>query len=161
MLTWLPSLFENNNFARADSLRAFNYFNLGGVLGILAIGLITTKTSLSKPTALFFLISAVTMFYFAYVGGTVLWVANILLFIIGFVFQSSYTAMYTVAARAYPAIIRATGVGWAIGLGRIGGILAPIITGLLVDIGWTIGPLFVFFGTPILLAALLVYTIDA
>jgi len=161
ILTWLPSLFESNNFARADSLRAFTYFTLGSVLGVLALGFITIKTSLSKPIALFFIISALTMFYFAYLGGTELWISYILLFIIGFVFAGGYTAMYTVAARAYPAIIRATGVGWAIGLGRIGGILAPIITGLLVDIGWTIGPLFVFFGTPILLAALLVYTIDA
>lgn len=47
-----------------------------------------------------------------------------------------------------------TAVGWAIGVGRIGAILAPIVAGVLVDAGWTGADLFGLFAIPLFLAVL-------
>jgi len=65
--------------------------------------------------------------------------------------------MYTVVSRSYPSIIRSTGIGWAIGLGRTGAIVAPIIVGILVDrFDWHMFDLFILFACPLALMAILV-----
>jgi AAHS family 4-hydroxybenzoate transporter-like MFS transporter len=37
----------------------------------------------------------------------------------------------------YPSDIRATGAGWALGFGRVGGVLGPLLGGLLLSLGFT------------------------
>jgi MFS family permease len=64
--------------------------------------------------------------------------------------------LYAAAPLLYPAAIRATGMGWAIGIGRIGAILAPLSAGLLVDAGWGTSALYFAFAAPLAVAALLV-----
>jgi len=54
----------------------------------------------------------------------------------------------------YSTANRSTGVGWAIGLGRLGSFVGPFAIGLLVDRGWQIGDSFVALGTAALCAAL-------
>ena len=58
---------------------------------------------------------------------------------IGVFLFGSMVGLYAATPILYPAAIRATGMGWAIGIGRIGAILAPVIAGLLVDRGWGAG----------------------
>ncbi len=54
------------------------------------------------------------------------------------------------AGQLYPPKIRATGTGWGIGIGRIGGILGPSIAGLLLAFHWTPGRLFMLAAFPTL-----------
>ena len=65
--------------------------------------------------------------------------------------------MYAMAARVYPAAVRATGLGWAAGLGRTGAILSPIFAGYLVAANWGMYDLFLLFGIPLFIAAFVVY----
>jgi MFS family permease len=62
--------------------------------------------------------------------------------------------LYAVGPTLYPTAVRATGMGSAIGIGRFGAILAPILSGALLDAGWTPGRLYVLFVVPYLIAAL-------
>ncbi len=57
------------------------------------------------------------------------------------------------AGQIYPPRMRATGVGWGIGIGRIGGVIGPLIAGALVAAGWTPRAVFIAAGLPILLTA--------
>ena len=50
--------------------------------------------------------------------------------------------------------IRTTGMGWAIGIGRLGAILAPLTAGLLVDAGWETAHLYYVFAVPFIGALL-------
>ena len=56
--------------------------------------------------------------------------------------------LYAVTPLLYPAAIRTTGMGWAIGIGRLGAILAPLTAGLLVDAGWATAQLYYVFAVP-------------
>ena len=44
--------------------------------------------------------------------------------------------MNALAAEVYPTAIRSTGVGWALGVGRIGSIIGPLVGGGLLALGW-------------------------
>ena len=65
-------------------------------------------------------------------------------------------ALFAVTRLLYPASIRATGLGWAIGIGRIGAVLAPVTAGLLVDSGWATAHLYYAFAAPFVVALLVV-----
>ena len=56
----------------------------------------------------------------------------------------------------YPAAVRTTGMGWAIGVGRLGAILAPLLAGVLVDGGWQAGQLYYLYAIPLAVAMLAV-----
>jgi len=49
--------------------------------------------------------------------------------------------------------VRTTGLGWAIGIGRVGAIVSPLSVGLLVDGGWQPSWLYVVYALPLVVAA--------
>jgi MFS family permease len=61
----------------------------------------------------------------------------------------------------YPTQIRSTGVGWAIGMGRVGGIIGPIVGGLLIAIGLNMTESFWVFAVPTLLAGIMTMKISS
>ena len=73
-------------------------------------------------------------------------------FSVGFFLFGSITSLYILVPSLYPAEIRTTGMGAGIGVGRIGAILSPTITGVLLDMGLQTSSLFVIFSLPMLIA---------
>jgi MFS transporter, AAHS family, 4-hydroxybenzoate transporter len=83
-------------------------------------------------------------------------------------FMAIYSSLYffiigdqnilnAMSGQIYPSKIRATGSGWAIGVGRIGGIVGPYIAGWLVEFHWTPNDLFMVAGIPTLATAAVVF----
>ena len=85
----------------------------------------------------------------------------VVLFFLGFGVQGSFVGLYAVAARMYPTAIRSTGIGWAIGMGRLGGILGPILGGILVGLGLGMAESFMFFALPSLIAGIITLKISS
>ena len=75
--------------------------------------------------------------------------------LIGFFQQGALVGFYILAARVYPPEIRATGVGWGIGLGRFGAVIAPYLGGLMVAAGLDITTLFTIYAVPLIAAGLI------
>jgi AAHS family 4-hydroxybenzoate transporter-like MFS transporter len=73
--------------------------------------------------------------------------------LVGAVVVGGQIAMNAVTASFYPAQIRSTGVGWALGIGRIGSIVGPLLGGLLLGAGWQGTSTVMFAIIPTLIAA--------
>jgi AAHS family 4-hydroxybenzoate transporter-like MFS transporter len=54
----------------------------------------------------------------------------------------------------YPTAIRSTGIGWAMGMGRVGQVFGPIATGVLVGLGYKVGGIFYAAAVPCFVGAL-------
>lgn len=156
LLSWIPTLFVDSGFSRAAGINALTLINLGAIIGILAIGFITTNVKLAKPISLYFLVAAVLLVALYLWRPSGLSALNVFIFVIGLSLQGAFTAMYALAARVYPAEIRSTGIGWAAGLGRVGAIVSPIVIGLLAASGWGMFSLFLLSAFPLLIAGVLV-----
>jgi AAHS family 4-hydroxybenzoate transporter-like MFS transporter len=79
-----------------------------------------------------------------------------IIFLSGFLTISAQVGMNAMAAGIYPASIRATGVGWALGIGRIGAITGPVIGGVLASLRLELQDYFLLFGLVLLIAAIAV-----
>ena len=156
LLSWIPTLFVDTGFTRAQGINALTLHNLGAIVGIIVIGFLTTKVRLAQPIALYYFAAAVLLVVLYLWRPTGLVALNVFILVIGLTLQGAFSATYALAARAYPAAIRTTGVGWAAGLGRVGAIVSPIAIGVLAAMGWDMFSLFLLSAIPLIVAGILV-----
>jgi MFS family permease len=74
-------------------------------------------------------------------------------FLIGVLLQGGYNGVWPLAASVYPSQFRATGIGWAIGVGRSGAILGPMLGGYLMAAKVPLPVLFASYCLPLLACA--------
>ena len=75
-------------------------------------------------------------------------------FVLGVAIEGGQGGLNALAASYYPTTIRASGVGWALGVGRVGSIVAPMIGGMLLEMGWSPQRIFLAGMAPALCGAL-------
>ncbi|MBT5153417.1 MAG: MFS transporter [Gammaproteobacteria bacterium] len=159
LMSWTPKLIINLGYDIEAGNLAFTLFNFGGVLGIYALGWLATRWSLSTLISIFAITAAILMWFFAAAAyfAAAKTILMALIFVIGISLQGGFTGMYAVAAKLYPAEIRSTGVGWAIGLGRFGAVLGPGIAGYMIAMGVSITANFLVFAIPMLIGGIFAY----
>jgi MFS family permease len=74
----------------------------------------------------------------------------------GFFVIGAVVACYAMAARVFPPLLRATGTGVALGVGRLGGTLGPYVAGLFLAAGWSRMDVSVILTVPMLAAAAII-----
>jgi AAHS family 4-hydroxybenzoate transporter-like MFS transporter len=89
-------------------------------------------------------------------SGSVAWLM-VMVFCAGFCISGGQKSVIALAAVYYPLNLRSTGVGWALGIGRLGGIAGPLIAGMLYSAHWTPAEIFRFSAWPVLVAGLGVF----
>ena len=155
LISWIPKLTEATGLSMSLAIYAGTVFNLGAFFGIITQGYISSRMGLKKTVALFLGITGLLMATFNMFIGS-----NALLFVIGllgFTLQGGFVGLYVVAARIYPTEFRTTGLGWAIGVGRLGGVIGPALGGILIGIGLTMAENFMIFSIPVILAGLITF----
>jgi benzoate transport len=159
LISWIPKLATDAGLSIELAIYAGTIFNVGAFFGIVLQGYFSSKIGLKKTISFFLLLTFLLMVSFKLFVGT-----DILLlvyFLLGFSLQGGFVGLYSVAARLYPTEFKTTGVGWAIGMGRIGGILAPLIGGFFISIGLSLSANFFIFSIPALFASVLTYYISS
>jgi len=150
LLSWIPKLTTAAGMPERLGIYSGTVFNLGSFVGIVVLGGMAIKIGLRKTIFIFLGSAAVLMMLFGNFSGS--FMVLVMFGVIGFAMQGGFVGLYPVAARLYPAEIRTTGVGWAIGAGRSGAILGPIVAGQLVGAGFTIATNFIIFAIPCIIA---------
>jgi AAHS family 4-hydroxybenzoate transporter-like MFS transporter len=159
LMNWIPKLATNAGLSMELAIYSGTIFNLGAIVGIPVQGYFSSRFGLKKSIGTLLLITAVLLGIFGLFSGSNL--ILVVLFFLGFGVQGSFVGLYAVAARMYPTAFRSTGVGWAIGMGRLGGIIGPVLGGLLVGLGFGMAQSFIFFALPSFIAGLITLKISA
>ncbi|MDB9712769.1 MFS transporter [Flavobacteriaceae bacterium] len=159
LISWIPKLATNAGLSIEIAIYAGAVFNIGAFFGIILQGYCSLKIGLKKTICIFFLIAAILMAVFKiFIGSN--WLL-IIFGLLGFFIQGGFVGLYAVSARLYPTEFRTTGVGWAIGAGRLGGVLGPLAGGILVAMNLGMSTNFMIFSIPALLAAIFTYFISS
>jgi len=149
--SWTPRLLVTAGMTESQGVIGGLMLTLGGTFGALLYGLLTLRWNSRKVLVIFAVLSAATMVMFISTAG-VLALAFVAGGVVGMLINGCIAGMYTIAPALYGASVRSTGVGWAIGIGRAGAIVAPLIAGALLDAHWTASMLYLGVGFVVLLA---------
>lgn len=160
LFSWVVKLAVEAGLPLEQAMLAGISLNMGAFLGSISLGFLSARFGLKRLIACFFLLGAVASITYGNIHVSVLPVL-ILIFVLMFFVQGGFTGLYAIAARLYPTHIRTTGVGWAIGAGRVGAILGPASAGFILGAGLPIGWTFVLFGLPLLVAAFAITRLSA
>ena len=151
LTSWIPKLAGAAGLPESLAIYAGAVFNLGAFAGILSQGYLSTRFGLGRVVPIFLIASTLLMETFGSFSGSAM--VLVVLGWIGFTVQGGFIGFYSMAAKLYPTEIRATGVGWVLGVGRLGSIVGPLAGGYLVSRGTSMSLNFMIFGVPLLLAA--------
>ena len=148
---WLPTVL--NELGASVSLSAIigALLQVGGVVGVLTLGRVIDRFSF-RALALTYAAAAVAVALVGRFGHSVP-LSALTTFAAGFCIVGGQTAANALAATYYPTSIRSTGVGWALGVGRAGSIVGPLVGGALLAMQWGTEPLFLVAAVPALVAA--------
>jgi AAHS family 4-hydroxybenzoate transporter-like MFS transporter len=148
---WAPTLLKRGGIDLKDAFLAMAMFNLGSVIATAFIGFLIARTGAAVILPVAMLGSAVSM---ALVGYAAPSAANVILLqaAFGVLMGGGSSGLIALAAIYYPTAIRSTGVGWAMGMGRLGSFTGPLVVGSLVALGLSTASIFVAIALPALLA---------
>jgi AAHS family 4-hydroxybenzoate transporter-like MFS transporter len=156
LISWLPTVLVEAGLPIKLAILAAVLLNAGSVFGGVSLGHLVDKRGPYKVLTVNYLLAAV---FSVLIGASAdqLYVVGALVFCAGFCVGGGQLVANSLAATFYPTEIRSTGVGWAIGFGRMGAILGPVIGGGLMTLMFTTQQLFIAVAVPGLVASLAVF----
>jgi MFS transporter, AAHS family, 4-hydroxybenzoate transporter len=149
---WLPTVLNDLGASVSSAAAIGSMLQVGGVVGTFALGSIIDRFSF-RALALVYFVAVFAVGAIGQLGHSTVLV-TIAIFAAGFCIVGGQIAANALAAGFYPTAVRATGVGWALGIGRVGSIVGPLIAGELLKLQWSTAALFGAAASAALCAAL-------
>ena len=135
ILKWVPKIVVDMGFAPSSAAGVLVWANVGGAIGGAVLGLLARRFAL-RPLTIGVLLGSVVMVTLFGRGQSDLAQLSMVVAAAGFFTNAGVVGLYAIFAQAFPTHVRATGTGFAIGVGRGGAALSPIIAGLLFEFGF-------------------------
>ncbi len=155
---WLPVIMTDAGYPISTAIAASAITSLGGVLGGIAMGLAAPYLGLKRLAIIAMVGTSVMLAVFAATvddPGKF----RIVAFILGIFIMGGIVGLYAFLARAFPVRLRVTGCGLAIAMGRAGGIVGPILGGVLLDTGLKAGSVLTVIGITAAVGALFLFPV--
>jgi len=147
--SWMPTIMKGAGIPEGRAILITTLFQVGGTVGAIVIGRLLDRRLSFRLLALSYLTAAVFVFLIGESGTSTGWLI-VTVFASGLGVIGAQNCANALAAEVYPTAARSTGVGWALGVGRIGSILGPNLGAVLV--GQT-PRLFLMASVPLVLAS--------
>jgi len=132
IVKWVPTLVVAKGFAASEAGNVLSWLNVGGATGGVVVGLLAMRFRIKPLTIGVMLLGTIAVTVFGRTPDNLVRLIMICM-VAGFFTNAGITGMYTIFAQAFPTHVRAFGTGVAVGVGRLGSVLAPIIGGYLLD----------------------------
>ena len=159
VVSWTPKLLVDAGLSTSEGISAGAVLQAGGLIGALVIGLLGSRYEVNKLASLFFMASVVMILIYGWADAE-LTTLMILSAMMGFFLIGAMIGLYTIGPALYDAKSRVTGVGLAIGVGRLGAIAAPFAGGLMLEADLEVSLIYAVFAAPLVLAAFAVRSIS-
>ncbi|MGB8400165.1 MFS transporter [Bradyrhizobium sp.] len=155
---WLPTVLNDLGASVSAAAAIGSMLQVGGVVGTFALGSIIDRFSF-RALALVYFAAVFAVGAIGQLSHSVAFV-TMAIFAAGFCIVGGQIAANALAATFYPTAVRATGVGWALGIGRVGSIIGPLVGGALLTAKWSTGSVFLAAATAALCAALAAFSLS-
>ena len=156
LTSWLPTLLAGAAVPLAYAIVSTALLQGGGGIGGILLCWLSDKKSILFIAAAY-CIAAPLIVLVPSARGTLLLVLS---FLVGFFLVGGQIGLNSIAGTIYPTDVRATGVGWALGIGRIGSILGPVLGGILISMHTPLLSLFIYTALVVFTCAIAVFVLS-
>lgn len=154
---WLPSIVFTQGFEVVKTFEYVLIMTLAQLPGYFAAAWLVDIIGRRLTLSIFLLMSGICAYFFGNAdtaSNLLMWGAAMSFFNLG-----AWGVIYTYTPELYPTAIRALGSGWAAGFGRIGGMLAPMLVGVLLAHGAPISLIFLMFASVFVVISIVVLSL--
>ncbi|MBR2142024.1 MFS transporter [Anaerovibrio sp.] len=151
---WLPSIVFQQGFAVVKTFEYVLIMTLAQLPGYYCAAWLVDVIGRKYTLSIFLLMSGVASYFFGNAGSSetlLLWGATMSFFNLG-----AWGVIYTYTPELYPTSMRALGSGWAAGFGRIGGMIAPALVGIMIGNQLGIDKVFMMFAAVFIIVSVVV-----
>jgi len=152
---WLPTVMHEAGYTPATAVIVGTVLQTGGVVGTLLLGWFIEHFGFVRVLFVCFVAATLTVGMIGMVAQALPWLL-VVVFAGGFCVVGGQPAVNALAGHFYPTSLRSTGIGWSLGIGRIGSVIGPLVGGQLIALNWSNAALFHAAAVPVLCSALLV-----
>jgi AAHS family 4-hydroxybenzoate transporter-like MFS transporter len=150
---WTPAVLNSVGFSLSAAALIVGLNNLGSVIASAMSGWLVHRGGAFRVLIPGFILGGLSLAWFGQATESIV-TLGAASFLAGFFVGGTGTGLIAVAAGMYPTSIRSTGIGWAMGMGRVGQFFGPFLTGLLVGLGYKVGGIFYAAAVPCFIGAL-------
>jgi AAHS family 4-hydroxybenzoate transporter-like MFS transporter len=150
--SWLPSIMTGLHYPMSTVVTATTLTTVGGIAAAFVTGPSMDRLGAYGTLGVLYLVGFVFVALTGAAFHAPLWLLLVANFLAGCCVSGGQKSLIALAAVFYPAPIRSTGVGWALGVGRVGGILGPIVVGAALGMNLPATTVFYAMSVPMLLA---------
>jgi AAHS family 4-hydroxybenzoate transporter-like MFS transporter len=150
--SWIPTIASGAGLSTTQAVLLGTILQVGGVVGPLSVGPIIDRIGFRKVMVPLFLVGAVAVLL---IGRPEVPLAAlfVVVFVAGVCIVGGQPAVNALAGMYYPTNERSTGIGWSLGVGRIGSIVGPLVGGVLLRLQWSNARIFGIVAVPALVSA--------
>lgn len=150
--SWMPLLLTQKGYSISQASVLGAMFQVGGTLGAIVLGIVMDRTKPNRVIATASLMAGFFLFAIGWVSGQPMLLGTAL-FCAGVCIPGAQVGSSAYAAGWYPTRVRATGISWMSGMGRIGSLIGSIGGGVLISLGLGIGGILGLLAIPMTTAA--------
>jgi AAHS family 4-hydroxybenzoate transporter-like MFS transporter len=150
--SWLPTVVNGMGYDQNTSVLVGTVLWVGGTIGTFGLAWAISRSGFTRTLMFNYVVAAIAI---AFIGhpGISLMMLTVIVFVTGWCVVGGQPGMNAFAATFYPTYLRSTGVGWALGIGRVGAIVGPYIGGRMIGAHWTSQQLFWAAAVPAVISA--------
>lgn len=142
MQSWLPAILGKLHYPMHTIVWMTSLSTVGGIVAAFFIGPAMDRIGPYVSLGVLYLCGTVSMALTAASLSAAPWILMTAVFFGGFCVSGGQKSAIALGAVFYPTDIRSTGLGWALGIGRLGGIAGPAVAGMLIGAHWLPANLF-------------------
>ena len=157
--SWLPLVLRDSGVPLQDALRLGSLVSWSGIVSTLVLGPVVDRLGAPRVCTVLYVLAAIFVFAIGLSGANVAMLA-ITISGAGMCIIGGQSFINVLSAIIYPTAVRSTGVGWALGVGRVGAIIGPVVGGMLLAAHIPSRSLFFMIAIPALVAALSMFVLS-
>ncbi len=158
LANWMATVVRDLGYPTSTAVLVSTTLQVGGTIGGLALAWMISRRGFVPVLVLNFALACISI---AIIGlpGISLTVLYALVFIAGWCVVGGQPALNALSGTYYPTYMRTTGIGWALGIGRIGAIVGPVVGGQFMAMKWSTQNIFYAAAVPALISTLAMFSL--
>ncbi len=159
LASWLPTVLHKAGLPEHAAIVIAALLHFGGIAGGLAIGPLCDRINPYLVLGFAYILSGTFIAGIGMAGNQATF-AIVATLLAGFFTFGAQNAANAIAATRYPTAMRSSGIGWALGVGRTGQIIGPLIGGFLLSLQWRTSDILYVIALPSGVAALAAFLLS-